>query len=159
MSETVPDFALYDQRGQVVQGAHFRGKQIMLNFIFTRCPVATMCPAATVKMIAVQRLARESGVPNLELISITLDPVFDTPGVLRDYADLRGMDTANFSFLTGPETAIRDLLTQFGVIAEFEADLLKHTLTTLLIDGNGRIAHRVDGSAWEAKDFVAKMRR
>jgi len=159
VSETVPDFVLYDQRGQVVQGAHFRGKQVMLNFIFTRCPVATMCPAATVKMIAVQRLARETGVANLELISITLDPVFDTPGVLRDYADLRGIDPANFSFLTGPETAIRDLLTQFGVIAEFEADLLKHTLTTLLIDGNGRIAHRVDGSAWEAQDFVAKMRR
>ena len=159
VSETVPDFALYNQRGQVVQSAHFRGKQIMINFIFTRCPVATMCPAATIKMMAVQRLARESGVANLELVSITLDPAFDTPGVLREYADTRGIDSTNFSFLTGPETAIKDLLTQFGVIAEFEGDLLKHTLTTLLIDANGTIAHRADGSAWEPKDFVAKMRR
>ena len=159
IGETVPDFALYDQEGRVVQSARFRGKQVMLNFIFTRCPVATMCPAATMKMMATQKLAREAGVTNLELVSITLDPAYDTPAVLKDYADTRGIDTTNFSFLTGPDNAIKDLLTQFGVIAEFEDDLLKHTLTTLLIDENGRIMHRADGSAWEPQDFVAKMKK
>lgn len=159
VGETVPDFALYDQEGRVVQSARFRGKQLMVNFIFTRCPVATMCPAATAKMMNVQKLARDAGVKNLELVSITLDPQYDTPGVLKDYALARGIDTSNFSFLTGPETAIKDLLTQFGVIAEFEGDLLKHTLATLLIDANGTIAHRADGSAWEPRDFVAKMKR
>ena len=159
IGETVPDFALYDQSGRVVQSSRFRGKQIMINFIFTRCPIATMCPAATIKMINVQRLAREAAVPNLELISITLDPTFDTPGVLKEYADVRGIDTKNFSFLTGPANAIKDLLTQFGVIAEFEGDLIKHTLTTLLIDANGKIAHRADGSMWEPAEFVAKMKR
>jgi protein SCO1/2 len=159
IGEKIPDFALYDQSGQVVQSTRFTGKQIMLNFIFTRCPVATMCPAATVKMMSAQKLAREAGVKNLELISITLDPAYDTPGVLKDYAVARGIDTGNFSFLTGPENAIKDLLAQFGVIAEFEGDLLKHTLTTLLINENGRIAHRADGSAWEAADFVGKMKK
>ena len=159
IGETVPDFALYDQEGRVVQSARFRGKQLMLNFIFTRCPLQTMCPAATAKMVTAQKLARNAGVKNLELISITLDPAFDTPGVLKDYAAAHGIDTANFSLLTGPEKAIKDLLTQFGVIAEFEGDLLKHTLVTLLIDANGRIAHRTDGGSWEARDFVAKMKR
>jgi protein SCO1/2 len=159
VGETVPDFALYDQSGKVVQMARFRGKQLMVNFIFTRCPVATMCPASTAKMMTVQRLAQEAGVKNLELISITLDPAFDTPGVLRDYASTRGIDTGNFSFLTGPETAIKDLLTQFGVIAQFQGDILQHTLATLLITEDGKIAHRTDGSAWEPKDFVGKMKR
>ncbi len=159
VGEALPGFALFDQSGRVVDSTRWRGKQIMLNFIFTRCPVATMCPAATAKMMSAQKLAREAKVPNLELISITLDPAYDTPGVLREYADARGIDTANFSFLTGPETAIKDLLTQFGVIAEFDGDMLKHTLTTLLIDDQGRIVHRADGSLWEAKDFVAKMKR
>ena len=157
IGETVPDFALYDQTGKVVQSGRFRGKQIMLNFIFSRCPDAKMCPASTAKMVTAQRLAREAGVKNLELISITLDPAYDTPGVLKEYAETRGIDTANFSFLTGPETAIKDLLTQFGVIAQFQGDILQHTLTTLLIDVNGKIAHRTDGSGWEPKDFVAKM--
>ncbi len=159
VSEVVPSFALYNQKGEVVQSAHFRGKQVMVNFIFTRCPIATMCPAAVAKMVSVQRQAREAGVTNLELLSITLDPNYDTPGILQEYADARGIDTSNFSFLTGPATAIKDLLTQFGVIAEFEGDLLKHTLTTLLIDANGKIAERADGSPWEPKDFVAKMKR
>ena len=159
VGETVPDFALYDQSGRVVQSSRFRGKQIMLNFIFTRCPDPKMCPASTAKMIATQQLARAAGVTTLELVSITLDPAFDTPGVLREYASLRGIETANFSFLTGPEAAIRDLLTQFGVIAQFKGDLLQHTLATLLIDANGKIAHRADGSAWEPQDFLARMKR
>ena len=159
IGETVPDFALFDQSGRVVQSERFRGKQILLNFIFTRCPDAKMCPASTAKMMAAQRLARDAGVPNLELVSITLDPAFDTPGVLKEYAELRGIDTSNFSFLTGPENAIRDLLTQFGVIAQFQGDILQHTLTTLLINADGKIAHRADGSAWEPQDFVAKMKR
>lgn len=159
VGEVAPDFSLFDQSGGVVQAARFRGKQIMVNFIFTRCPIATMCPAATAKMMSVQRLAREAGVKNLELISITLDPAFDTPGVLRAYADARGIDTANFSFLTGPETAIKDLLTQFGVIVEFEGPLIKHTLATLLIGPDGKIRHRTDGSMWEPADYVAKMKR
>ena len=159
VGETVPDFALYDQSGQVVQSARFRGKQIMLNFIFSRCPDPKMCPAALVRMVSAQRLAREAGVTNLELVSITLDPAYDTPGVLKEFAEQRGIDTSNFSFLTGPENAIRDLLTQFGVIAQFQGDILQHTLTTLLIDENGKIAHRTDGSTWEPKDYVAKMKR
>jgi len=117
-----------------------------------------MCPASTMKMMSSQKLAREAGVKNLELVSITLDPAFDTPAVLKEYAAVRGIDTSNFSFLTGPENAIKDLLQQFGVIAEFEGDLLKHTLTTLLIDENGRIVHRADGSSWEPAEFVAKMK-
>jgi protein SCO1 len=159
VGEPVPDFALYDQSGRVVQSSRFHGKQILLNFIFTRCPDAKMCPASPVKMMAAQRLAREAKVANLELISITLDPAYDTPGMLKKYADDRGIDTANFSFLTGPESAVRDLLTQFGVIAQFRGDILEHTLATLLIDATGKIVHRTDGSAWEPADFVAKMKR
>lgn len=158
IGEKIPEFALYDQEGRVVESGRFRGKKVMLNFIFTRCPVANMCPASTMKMMTAQKLAREAGVKDFELVSITLDPAYDTPGVLKDYATARGIDTSNFTFLTGPENAIKDLLEQFGVIAEFEGDLLKHTLTTLLIDEQGRIIHRADGSAWDPKEFVAKLK-
>ena len=159
IGESMPDFTLYDQEGRVVTSGRFRGKQIMLNFIFSRCPVATMCPASTAKMMESQKLAREQGVPNIEFVSITLDPTYDTPGVLKEYAAVRGIDTSNFSFLTGPEAAIRDLLTQFGVIAEFKGDLLTHTLSTLLIGEDGKIIHRFDGSNWVPGEFVAKMRK
>ncbi len=159
VGDAVPDFVLYDQNGRLVNSARFRGRQVMLNFIYSRCPVANMCPLSTTKMITSQKLAREAGIPNVEFVSITLDPAHDTPGVLREYADDRGIDTSNFSFLTGPEPAIRDLLTQFGVIAEFRGDILDHTLATLLIDEKGRIAWRADGSEWQPKEFVERMHK
>ena len=98
-----------------------------------------MCPASTIKMMTAQMLALGAAVPNLELVSITLDAAYDTPAVLKQYASVRGIDTSNFSFLTGPVSAINDLLEQFGVIAEFKGDILSHTLTTVLIDEKGRI--------------------
>lgn len=165
VGENLPDFSLYDQNGKVVEAARWRGKQIMLNFIYSRCPIATMCPLSTAKMMETQRLAKEAGVQNLELVSITLDPEYDTPGVLREFAMTRGIDTSNFSFLTGPESAIKDLLKQFGVLseleegAETEVPLIKHTLATLLIDERGKIAWRADGSQWAPKVFVEKMAR
>ena len=159
VGETIPDFALYDQEGRVVQSSRFRGKQIMLNFIYSRCPVATMCPASTAKMMQLQKSARDAGVKDLELVSISLEPSYDTPGVLKEYANLRGIDTSNFSFLTGPQSAIDDLLTQFGVIAEFKGGTVQHSLATLLIGENGKIAHRVDGSSWDPAEFLARMKK
>ena len=159
VGENLPDFALYNQKGEVVAAAKWRGKQIMLNFIFTRCPVATMCPAATAKMMETQAQARAAGVSNLELVSITLDPEYDTPGVLREYAEARGIDTSNFSFLTGPESAIKDLFKQFGILTEMRGGVLSHTLATLLINEEGKIVWRADGSGWSPKEFVEKMKR
>lgn len=163
VGENLPDFALYNQKGEVADAAHWRGKQIMLNFIYSRCPIATMCPLSTSKMMETQRLAKEAGVSNIEFVSITLDPEYDTPGVLTEYAMARGIDTSNFSFLTGPEGAIKDLLKQFGVLSELEGDkggpLIKHTLATLLIDAQGKIAWRADGSQWSPKEFLERMKR
>ena len=146
VGETAPTFTLYNQDGRAVAFDHFRGKRVVLNFIFTRCPVATMCPASTARMMALQAAAKKAGVTDLELVSISFDSAYDTPPVLKAYAQARGIDTANFSFLTGPENAIRDLLAQFGVIAEPGESIFKHTLSTLLIGRDGRILHRVDGS-------------
>ena len=153
IGETAPDFTLWNQEGRAVSSAHFRGRWVVLNFIFTRCPVAEMCPAATARMMALQAAARRSGVKDLELVSISFDP-HDTPPVLKAYAAIRGIDTSNFSFLTGPEQAIRDLLAQFGVVARPGESIYKHTLATLLIRADGRIVHRVDGSNWSSDEFI-----
>ena len=159
VGENAPAFALFDQDGRVVKSERFRGRQVMLNFIFTRCQVAKMCPAAVARFQQVQRLAREAGVSNLELLSVSLDPTYDTPGVLTEYATLRAIDTGNYSFLTGPESAIKALLAQFGVLREFQGNILNHTATTLLIDETGRIVDRADGSTWDVQEFVQKMKK
>ncbi len=159
VGEAMPVFTLLDQEGRTVSGSRFRGKRIVLNFIFTRCPVANMCPAATLRMAGLQKAAREAGVKDFELVSISMDPEYDTPGILREYAEVRGLDTTNWSFLTGPDASVRHLLAQLGVIREFEGATIKHTLATVLIDESGRIIHRVDGSAWQIEDFVRRLKK
>jgi protein SCO1/2 len=159
IGETLPGFTLLDQEGRAISASRFRGKRIVLNFIFTRCPIANMCPASTMRMAALQKAAREAGVKDFELVSVSMDPAYDTPGVLREYAEVRGLDTTNWSFLTGPDVAVRHLLAQLGVIREFEGDTIKHTLATVLIDEQGRIVHRVDGSVWQIEDFVRRLRK
>lgn len=157
VGEAAPRFTLYDQEGAVVAFDRLRGKRVILNFIFTRCPIATMCPAATMRMTALQRLARERQLADVQFISISLDPAYDTPPVLKTYATAYGIDLGNFSFLTGPEDAVRSLLVQFGVIAEPSVNIWKHSLSTVLIDRDGRIAHRIDGSTWEPEDFLHRL--
>lgn len=159
IGEALPSFTLLDQEGRTVSASRFRGKRVVLNFIFTRCPIATMCPAATLRMAQLQKAAREAGAAEFELVSISLDPEFDTPGVLRDYAEARGLDTSNWSFLTGPDAAVRHLLAQLGVIREFEGATIKHTLATVLIDEQGRIIYRADGSVWQIDDFVKRLKK
>ena len=159
IGETVPDFTLLDQEGRAVPVSRFRGKQVVLNFIFTRCPIANMCPAATFRMMDLQKAAKAAAIGNLELVSVSLDPEYDTPGVLKEYAEVRGIDTTNFTFLTGPDLAVRHLLAQLGVIREFEGATIKHTLATVLINEQGRITYRVDGSTWLVEDFIAHLKK
>ena len=153
IGEAVPSFTLYNQDGRAVSFDTFRGKRVILNFIFTRCPVATMCPASTAKMMSLQAAAKTRGLADFELVSISFDSAYDTPPVLKKYAGERGIDTTHFSFLTGPENALRDLLAQFGIIAEPGDNIFKHSLATLLIGADGKILHRVDGSTWIPDDF------
>lgn len=154
LGETAPAFALANQDGAVVRFEHFRGKRVVLNFIFTRCPVPTMCPAATGKMMALQAAAKAAGLRDLELVSISFDSDYDTPPVLKKYAADRGIDTSNFSFLTGSKDAIADLLRQFGVYAIPGENLYRHTLATILVGADGKIVHRTDESSWSPDDFL-----
>lgn len=159
IGEGMPSFTLLDQEGRAVSASRFHGKQVVLNFIFTRCPIATMCPAATMRMMDLQKAAAAASAKNFELVSISLDPTYDTPGVLKEYASIRGIDTTNWSFLTGPDAAVRHLLAQLGIIREFEGDTIKHTLATVLINEQGKIIYRADGSAWQVDDFVRRLKK
>jgi protein SCO1/2 len=159
LGETVPSFAFYDQDGNVFSIDRVRGRMVVMNFIYTRCPIATMCPLSTQHMMDLQRVAKERGVTGLQLISISLDPAYDTPAVLKAYSQARGIDNGNFSFLTGPASAVRDLLHQFGVLVASSENSLKHTLSTVLIDEKGKIIHRVDSSQWTPDDFLPRLKR
>lgn len=156
--EYIPEFGAWNEYGDVVTDKDFRGKYLVVNFIFTRCPTPDMCPAQTMRMARLQRELKDSGRTELvELVSFTLDPEYDSPGILRDYAETRGLDLSNFTLLTAPKKAMEDLYRQFGIVA-YEADgTIDHTMGTLLISPMGKILYRKSGSRWSVNDFLKAL--
>jgi protein SCO1 len=158
VGEPLPRFALYDQNGNTFLSESLRGNYAIINFIFTRCAVPTMCPLSTRKMIETQKLAREAGIDNLHLVSITLDADFDTPGIFKAYAMDYEIDEANFSLLTGPAQALENLKLQLGVLAEDDPEqIIRHTMSTALVDPTGRIIYRLPGSMWSPEVFIQQI--
>lgn len=158
--DLAPGWMLWDQSGQLLSSADLRGKPIVLNFIFTRCHSPAMCPAATASMSALAKALRGAGLADkVHLLSISFDPAYDSPGVLRAYADSRGIDAGQHRLLTGDRQQIKDLMAQFG-IQTIQADgTIVHNAATLLITPEGRIAARQEGPRFEPGDLLPLIRR
>ena len=158
VGDFVPPFALYDQNGEIITSEYFDGSVTVLNFIFTRCSVAKMCPAATTKMKKLQDLVTKTGVPFVKFLSITLDPEFDSPGVLKSYARAYNLDEKTFKLGTAGKSVIDDLVHQFGILRKSQENQpLDHTMRTLIINGRRQITYQVPGPSWSAEDFLSRL--
>ena len=158
VGDTLPPFALYDQDGEVLTTDYFDGSVTVLNFIFTRCSIAEMCPASTMRMKKLQTLASQTKVPHVKFLSITLDPEFDTPGVLKSYARAYDLNEQNFRLGTATKAAIDDLNRQFGIFRKNIENLpLDHTMRTMIINSKRQIIYQFPGSHWSAEDFLARL--
>ena len=146
----LPEFRLTDQAGRTVALADVRGRVAAIDFIYTRCPLPDVCPRLAANFAALQkRFAGESG---LLLLSVTVDPDYDSPAVLADYARRWGAGT-NWRFLTGD---VATLAGRLGEIYWADEGSIGHNSVTTIIGRDGRIAARVDGSQWRL-DQVANL--
>jgi protein SCO1/2 len=142
--DPAPAFALTDQDGNLFSLVDLRGKAILLDFIYTSCPGP--CPILTGLHVEVQRALDPALRNRVHLVSVSLDPLTDTPTALREYARKRGADTANWSFLTGAPDAIETVLKAYGVGSARQPDgTIAHLVVTFLIDGTGQIVQRYVG--------------
>ena len=158
VGETVPQFALYDQNGGLFTRDMLEGRWTVMHFIFTRCAMPEMCPASTRKMSHLLEAVQKAGTKDALLISFTMDPEFDTPGVLKSYARGYGMDDPQSRFLTGPLQAVQDLKKQLGILSKpDEALVLKHTMGTVLVSPDLKIVHHVPHRTWSVEDFLEKI--
>ncbi|MFB6346405.1 MAG: SCO family protein [bacterium] len=119
---------------------------VLMSFIYTRCPMPKMCPLITYKMRQVQKRLNQSGNRSVHFVSVTFDPTYDTPAVLRRYGNKRKVDYANWDFWTGPAETIRALAKKFKVLTkkvpedvnDQSGTVYNHNMRTFLIDG-GRV--------------------
>jgi protein SCO1/2 len=160
--DAVPDQALVDQDGQVRALASWKGRVVALTFIYTRCPFPTFCPLMDRQFAAVQKAIADDPAlrGSVRLFSISFDPEYDTPEVLRKHAALRGADPAVWSYVTAPSDEIDRFAARFGmsiVRGPTPADFT-HTLRTAVIDREGRLAALHTGNEWTPDDLLRDIR-
>ena len=155
--DAVPSTTLLDQRGRRFSFANANGRTTIVSFIYTRCRDAQMCPLVSAKFARMQRESR--GTP-IRLVSVTLDPEYDTPRILARYGASYGADPARWTFVTGPTAAIDDIAGRLGIVVERpRPGLIVHSEAAIIIDAGGRVARFIDGAAWLPADVLGAARQ
>jgi protein SCO1 len=153
----LPRATLVDEHERVVQlNDAFRGKTMVLSFIFTRCPDTDVCIAISSKYAQMQH---DLDPAHFALVEITLDPPYDTPAVLRDYQQQFGADPAIWTMLTGTGSTIERVLDEFGISSlQTDSATYVHSDKLFIVTPQGRVGYVVDTAGWNPHGVVAEAR-
>jgi len=142
----VPDFALINQDGRKIRLSDFAGKALLVTFIYTRCPMPNFCPRLSSQFARIQNELKKNpeDYGKSHLLTISFDPKYDTPAVLRKYglAYLDG-DAGGFShwdFASTNPTDLRRLAQAFGLAYQEEGNQISHTMSIVLIAPDSTVA-------------------
>jgi protein SCO1 len=159
--DEMPLFSLTNQNGERISLNTFRGQPFVLTFIFTRCPLPNFCPRMSNNFEELQGAIKDGSgaLAETRLLSITLDPHYDTPKVLSDYAEYHRADARIWAFATGDEKEINSITRAFSVYRQNEGGTISHGLATALIDKNGKIAKLWRGNAWTPAEVIEEIKK
>jgi protein SCO1/2 len=153
------EYSFTNELGQAVRLNDFRGQALAITFFYTRCPLPDYCPRLSKNFqLASHRLAALPGGPtNWHFLSISFDPEFDTPAMLKAYAESYRYDPARWSFLTGSPDKIAALARVAGLKYQADGNLINHDFRTLIIDAGGRLQMIFPTSGDLSDQIVSEM--
>jgi protein SCO1 len=160
--DLLPEYHFTNQLGQAFSTAQFKGKALAINFLFTRCPYPTFCPQTARYFTATQQklLSLPNAPTNWHLLTISFDPEFDQPEVLKRYAEHYEYNSTHWTFATGALIDITAIGDQLGL--KFWRDGnggFDHNLRTVVIDPSGRVQKNIVGNAWTPEELVQEIIR
>ncbi len=158
--DRLPDHPLTNQSGRKIRFSDFRGKVVALTFVYTRCPLPDFCIRMSDHFARVQRsLASDRSLRGKwHLVTISFDPKFDTPAVLKSYAETYGADLTTWDFVTDSLSTIMTLTDGFGLSFADDQGLIAHNLRTAILDREGKLVRVIKGNEWTVDDVVDDMR-
>jgi protein SCO1 len=165
--DQVPDFALRNQDGRAIHLDQFRGKTLLVTFIYTRCPLPNFCPLVTRNFAEINRqlAADPSLYARTHLLCVSFDPDHDTPARLRAYgATYIGSDAksafAHWDFAVPTKPELMKMAKYFDVGVTYGAnDTITHTLSTTLIGPHGKVAQYYPGNEWTPDQVLSDVKR
>ena len=156
------DFHLVTENDKPITLASFRGAPLLLTFIYTRCPLPQFCPLLNIKF---SELAHElhdhaGQYPSAHLLSVSIDPEHDTVPVLKEFSKrYAAVSGGNWDFATGNPKDVHDLATNMGIDYWPENGQVVHSLSTALIDKNGRIDKIWYGNDWQTGEALQALQQ
>jgi protein SCO1 len=165
--DQVPDFALRNQDGRQIHLDQFRGKTLLITFIYTRCPMPNFCPLVTRNFATIDRQLQHNPAlySKTHLLCISFDPEYDTPARLRAYGvQYIGSDSkaifAHWDFAVPSKADLDKIAQYFDVgVTHGPDDTITHTLSTTLIGPDGKVQQFYPGNEWTPDQVIADLNR
>ena len=163
--DTVPDFALVNQNNKPIRTSQYRGKTLLLTFIYTRCPIPEYCTLMSNNFAEIDRELQKT--PELyektRLLSISIDPEYDTPAVLRSYgASHTGRyeeeKFTHWEFATGTKDQVKDVAKFFGLQYYPEKDQIVHGLRTVIVGPDSKVVKVYRGNEWKPSEVISDIK-
>ena len=153
VGEKVPDFVLTDQRKQTVRLSDLQGKVVALNFVYTRCALPDYCFRLSNNFGVLQKRYKERMGQDLVLLTVTFDPVHDSPEALSEYARTWKADPENWHFLTGSPPDVQHVCDLFRVNYAPDEGLFVHSLHTAIIDRDRKLVTNIEGNNFTSQQL------
>jgi len=153
IGDSVPDFTLTNQDGRSVSFSAFHGKIVVLNFIYTRCALPHFCLRSSNNFGALQERFHDALGRDMVLVTVTFDPVHDSPDALKKYAQKWHAESSRWHFLTGSEAEIRRVCALFGEDYFPDEGLMDHSLHTAIIGRDGRLMSNLEGNEFTSQQL------
>ena len=163
--DEVPDYGLVNQDGKAIRIHDYRGKALLLTFIYTRCPIPEYCTLMSNNFAEIDRELQKQPDLNAKthLLSISIDPEYDTPKVLRSYGAAhtgRYSDETflHWEFASGTKDEVKGVAQYFG-LRYFEGnDQIIHGLRTVIIAPDGKVDKVYRGNDWKPAEVLEDLR-
>jgi protein SCO1/2 len=165
--EAVPDFAFRNQSGRMVRLGQWKGKVVLLTFIYTRCPLPNFCVRMSRNFAEIDKELEKD--PRLlgktHLLSVSFDPAYDTPAVLRSYGEAyTGQFTketfGHWDFAAPTEQELPKVMQFFDVGATAEKDrTITHSLSTVVIGPDGKVFKWYPGNEWTVEQVLGDVKK
>lgn len=157
VGEQAHDFHLTTQDGRPVTLATYKGKPLLVDFIYTRCPLPQFCPLLNVKFAEVAHALQDhpSDYSPAQLLTVSIDPEHDTVSVLKEFAaHFNAMQGGNWNFATGTPQQVHDFASNMGLDYWPDSGQVVHSVVVYLIGRDGKIARIWYGNDWKTQDAL-----
>ncbi len=162
--DVVPDFKLINEEGRSIHLAQFKGKAVLLTFIYTQCPLPDYCPRMSQNFAEINKDLKSdpAAYAKTRLISISFDPKHDTPSVMKAYGKVYagGVNFDHWEFATIPQDQLTKMLEFFGIgLTPGESGTFNHSLSTAIIGADGKIAAWYPSNEWTPGEVLPVLKR